>query len=400
MDPAGQFIQHDLLHKMLQGVTSPLSGKTVLVYDDTLLSYDFGPHHPLKPIRLKLAVELSKSIGVLKSSKVSLVEPSKADVEQILLFHTREYVNLVERSSMTGRGLLDQGDTPAFKGCFESSKLYVGGSIQASDLVMQGKANHAFNPAGGLHHAHHDRASGFCIFNDAAVVISHLKRNYHTKRILYLDVDAHHGDGVMYGFYSDPSVADIDFHEDGKYLFPGTGFTHEVGEGEAEGLKINVPLLPLTADEAYLAAFREIVPRIVRSYRPEIILMQCGADSHFDDGLANLCLSTNCYEEMVHLTHDLAHEICSGRLLLFGGGGYSLGSVARCWTLALAAMADVEFENKIPQAWAELYESLFKEEAPENLRDPAHHIRKSPEVSLENVKRVLAELKATIPMLR
>jgi len=377
-----------------------LTGKTALIYSDALMSYDFGPHHPLKPIRLKLAVELSKSMGVLGSSGASLVEPIKADVQDILLFHTREYVDLIERSSMTGRGLLNQGDTPAFKGCFESSQLYVGGSIQAADLVMEGKADHVFNPAGGLHHAHRDRASGFCIFNDPAIVITRLKQKYLTKRILYLDVDAHHGDGVMYGFYSDPSVANIDLHEDGRYLFPGTGFTNETGEGEARGLKINVPLPPFTGDEAYLTTFHEIVPRVARSFRPEVILMQCGADSHFDDGLANLSLSTNCYEEMAHITHGLAHEVCGGRLLLFGGGGYSLSSVARCWTLVLAVAAGVELGEKIPQGWTDLYKSLAGESAPESLRDSKEQTCESCEESLENVKRVLIELKSIIPMLR
>jgi acetoin utilization protein AcuC len=376
-----------------------LGKEVAIVYDDTLLQYDFGPLHPLKSIRLKLAFELMKSMGLLGSSKVSIVEPTTAGVEQILLFHTLNYVNLVEKSSMTGRGLLDQGDTPAFKGCFEASKRYVGASVLASDLIMRGEVEHAFNPSGGLHHAYPARASGFCIFNDPAIVVSHLKKKYRVRKMLYLDVDAHHGDGVMYGFYSDPSLLDIDFHEDGRYLFPGTGFSHETGEGEARGLKVNIPLLPLTGDRSYLKAFHEIVPKLVRSFKPEVILMQCGADAHFDDRLANLRLSTKCYEKIVDIIHSLAHEVSNGRLLLLGGGGYSLSSVARCWTLAFAKIAETELEDEIPQNWRAFYERLSAEEAPDRLRDSTGRAEKEPNESHENVKQVLNELNATIPML-
>lgn len=377
-----------------------MSGKTVFVYDDAFISYDFGPFHPLKPIRLKLMAELARSMNLLDSPQISVVKPAMADVEQIQLFHTREYVGIVERSSRTGEGLLDLGDTPAFKGCFESSRLYVGGSILGADLLMQGSADHAFNPAGGLHHAHPDSASGFCIFNDPAIVVAYLKHRYGTKRALYLDVDAHHGDGVMYGFYSDPSLLNIDFHEDGRYLFPGTGFPHEIGKGEARGLKVNVPLYPGAGDQTYLKAFREIVPRMVEAFQPEVMLMQCGADSHFDDRLANLRLTTTCYEEMVRTIHELAHKICNGRILLFGGGGYSLSSVVRCWTLALAKVASMEIEDNLPTRWRELFENESGEVAPKELRDSRSPTSTEPEMCLENIEKVLEELRVAIPMLR
>jgi len=374
-----------------------LSRKTVFIYDDAFLSYDFGPHHPLKPVRLKLTAELARSTSLLSSSNVSLVKPVMASTEQILLFHEKEYVDLIKRSSKLGEGLLDLGDTPAFKGCFDSSRLYVGGSILAADLLMQGSIDHAFNPAGGLHHAHPGGASGFCIFNDPAIVVAYLKHRYKVKKMLYLDIDAHHGDGVMYGFYSDPSLLNIDFHEDGRYLFPGTGFIHEIGKGEARGLKVNVPLPPETGDQTYLKAFREIVPRMVEAFQPQIILMQFGADSHFDDRLANLRLTTNCYEQMIDIVHSLAHKTCKGRMLLFGGGGYSLSSVARCWTLAFAKLAEMQLSDQIPEGWRKLFEKLSEEEAPKTLRDPEDKIGIE---STAYVEELLKELRRTVPMLR
>jgi len=374
-----------------------LSRKTAFIYDNAFLSYDFGPHHPLKPVRLKLAAELARSTGVLSSSNVSLMKPVMASTEQILLFHEKEYVDLVERSSKLGEGLLDLGDTPAFKGCFESSRLYVGGSILGADLLMQGSADHVFNPAGGLHHAHPGGASGFCIFNDPAIVVAHLKHRYGVKRMLYLDIDAHHGDGVMYGFYSDPSLLNIDFHEDGRYLFPGTGFIHEIGKGDAKGLKVNVPFLPETGDQTYLKAFREIVPRMTEAFQPQIILMQCGADSHFDDRLANLRLTTSCYEQMIEIVHTLAHKICEGRILLFGGGGYSLSSVARCWTLAFAKLAEMQLPDEMPENWCKLFEKVSGEKAPNALHDLEGKVGIGPTA---HVEKLLKELREIIPMLR
>jgi len=382
---------------MSLGANSSLSRRTVFIYDDAFLSYDFGPYHPLKPIRLKLVDHLARSMGLLDSTSVSQVKPVMASIEQILLFHKKEYLDLVENSSRLGKGLLDLGDTPAFKGCFESSRLYVGGSILAADLLMQRSADHAFNPAGGLHHAHPDSASGFCIFNDPAIVVAHLKHRYETKKMLYLDIDAHHGDGVMYGFYSDPSLLDIDFHEDGRYLFPGTGFTYEIGKGDARGLKVNVPLPPGTGDQTYLKAFREIVPRMVEAFQPQIILMQCGADSHFGDRLANLRLTTKSYEMMIDIVHTLAHKICDGRILLFGGGGYSLSSVARCWTLAFAKLAEVQLGDQIPESWRKLFREASGEEAPRQLRDSESEVATEPTTCADEV---LKELRTIIPILR
>src|SRR5690242_5975047 len=253
---------------------------TTLLYSEKFLDYNLGPSHPLRAIRVKLTHDLIKSKGLLNNNTIKTTVPRVASEGELLLFHDREYVKLVRKLSQNGTGFLDSGDTPAFKGCFDATSLVVGASLEACDKIMIGGFAHAFNPSGGLHHGHPERASGFCIFNDPAVSISYLKTKYKLERLVYLDIDAHHGDGVMYGFYDDPSLLDIDFHESGKYLFPGTGFPDEIGSNKAKGLKLNVPLLPGTGDEAYMKAFHKIVPETVRKFGPEIILVQCGADGH------------------------------------------------------------------------------------------------------------------------
>jgi acetoin utilization protein AcuC len=258
---------------------------------------------------------------------------------------------------------------------------------------MSGGLSHAFNPSGGLHHAHPERASGFCIFNDPAVVIAHLKSRYNLKRIVYLDIDAHHGDGVMYGYYDDPSVLDIDFHESGNFLFPGTGFPDELGKGEARGLKLNIPLPPSTGDEAYLDAFEQIVPDALKKFRPEIILVQCGADGHIDDRLAHLRLTTKVYNEVVGQMHDLAHDLCNGRLLLFGGGGYTLANVPRVWTVAFSTLAGVKPSDEIPSEWSKEFEKAAKEDPPHKLYDkPTSDDQKT----LKEVRRTVNELQTSL----
>jgi acetoin utilization protein AcuC len=370
-----------------------LPGKTGLIWDEKFLEYNFGPQHPLRPIRVKLTYELIRSKGILEQEAVEVVKPRLASREEILLFHEEDYVRLVEQYSKKGSGLLDTGDTPAFKGCYEATSLVVGASIVAADDVMSGKLSHAFNPSGGLHHAHPERASGFCIFNDLAVTIAHLKSEYNLKRIVYLDIDAHHGDGVMYGYYDDPGVLDIDFHESGNFLFPGTGFPDEIGKGEARGLKLNIPLPPSTGDEAFLDAFEQIVPDAIKKFRPEIILVQCGADGHLDDRLAHLRLTTRVYEEVVSRTHDLAHELCNGRLLLFGGGGYTLANVPRVWTVAFSTLAGVKPSDEIPSEWSKEFEKAAKEDPPHKLYDkPTSDVEKA----LKEVRRTVNELQASL----
>lgn len=371
-----------------------------VVYSDAFQQYDFGPTHPLKPTRLKLTFELMKATNLLSSPNVKVSEPREANREELLFFHDDEYLELVKRVSKSGTDFLDLGDTPAFKGCYEASALAVGASLSAVDLVMSGKATHAVNIAGGLHHAHPGRASGFCIFNDPAISIAYLKKKYGLKRILYLDVDAHHGDGVMYGFYSDAGVLDIDFHEDGHHLFPGTGFTEETGEGKASGLKINIPLSPFTGDEPYLRLFQEIVPPTVRKYRPQVLLLQCGADAHANDLLAHLQLTSRTYREVAKIVHNLAHEVTNGHLIVFGGGGYNLANVARTWTVVASTLVDFDPPECVPKGWQKLFEGLVGEKAPTSIWSENEAMSEvSSDVTLPQAARILADLKRRIPLL-
>jgi acetoin utilization protein AcuC len=371
-----------------------------IVYSEDFQMYDLGPTHPLKPTRLKLTYELMKAIGLLDSENVKTAPPREATRQELLMFHHDEYIRLVKKMSEVGYGFLDMGDTPAFKGCYEASALAAGASLTAVDLVMSGNATYAMNIAGGLHHAHPDRASGFCIFNDPAISIAYLRKKHGLERILYLDIDAHHVDVVMYGFYSDPEVLDIDFHESGHHLFPGSGFTQEIGEGQAAGLKINIPLLPFTGDDPYLELFREIVPRAVRKYRPQMLLLQCGADSHANDLLAHLQITTRAYREVVGTVRKLADEVAEGRLVVFGGGGYNVANVARTWTIAACVLADYQYAKVTPLAWRKLFEALVGEKAPENC-ETENEAR--PELFRDqdrnNPAEILKDLKKRIPLL-
>jgi len=342
-----------------------------------------------------------KAVNLLSCPNVKVDEPREASRKELLLFHEEEYLEQVKQASETGAGYLDMGDTPAFKGCYEASALGAGASLEAVDLVMSGRVTHAMNIAGGLHHAHRDRASGFCIFNDPAISIAYLKERYGIKRLLYLDVDAHHGDGVMYGFYSDPAVLDIDFHEDGHHLFPGTGFIDEIGEGKASGLKINVPLPPFVDDQTYMNLFNQIVPVAVRNFKPEIMLLQCGADSHANDLLAHLQLTTSSYRAIAATLHDLADEVAQGRLVVFGGGGYNIANVARTWTLVASVLANFDAVDVIPEKWKKLFEALVGEAAPNRVstRDEARTQLVQQNMS-QYADSILRDLKDRIPILK
>ena len=368
------------------------------VYSDDFLKYDFGPDHPLTPIRLELTYELSRAKGLFDNKHVKVVPPRVASEDEVRLFHTQEYVSLVRRVSKSGHGLLDLGDTPAFKGIYEASAMAAGATLDAVDAVMEGRADHGMNISGGLHHAHENRASGFCVFNDPAIAIAYLKKKHGLARIMYFDMDAHHGDGVMYGFYADAGVLNVDLHEDGRYLFPGTGFTFETGEKGAEGLKINIPVPPSTGDDPYLRAFREIVPPLVRAFKPQFIIAQCGADSHADDMLAHLRLTTRTYEEIITTLHVLAHEVASGRIVAVGGGGYNPANVARCWTVIAASLAELHLTNSIPDQWRNALKRSIDVTPPKTLRsEPSREDNRK--TGVDQIQKNIEDLRKRIPLL-
>jgi acetoin utilization protein AcuC len=236
----------------------------------------------------------------------------------------------------------------------EASALVAGASVVAADLVRTAAVEHAFNPAGGLHHAMPDRASGFCIYDDPAIAIRALL-DAGVGRIAYIDVDVHHGDGPQFIFYEEPRVLTISLHESGRYLFPGTGFHDELGRGEALGSKVNVPLPPYTHDEAYRAVFEHVVPTLVESFRPDVLVTQLGCDTHATDPLAHLALTTATYRFLARQFHELAHRVCGGRWLALGGGGYQIFTVVpRAWTIYLAEIAGAELAPSLPEEWREV----------------------------------------------
>jgi acetoin utilization protein AcuC len=341
-----------------------VSGTVVLVWGEAFMAYRLSEDHPLQPLRVKLTVDLIRELGL--DALAELVEPRLASDEEIALCHAPAYVELVRRLSdhatpdaaahAAGFGT---PDNPVAPGMHDACAAIVGGSLVAAEAVHSGAALHAFNPAGGLHHAMRQRASGFCVYNDVAVAVAWLRRQGH--RVAVVDVDVHHGDGTQALFYDDPEVLTISLHESGRYLFPGTGFPDECGEGPGRGASANLPLAPYAWDEPWLAAFDAVVPPLLRRFRPTVLVTQDGCDTHALDPLAHLLGSTAIWPHVGRRFHELAHELCQGRWVATGGGGYAVREVVpRAWTLLFAEMVErpeaagalVDGERHVPDAAA------------------------------------------------
>ncbi len=325
---------------------------TAFVYTDAYTRYDYGSAHPLRMERLALTYELIKAYRLIELPSSIFVETEAASEDAILLFHDKTYVDILKKlnsgewmPNISGFGL-GPGDNPIFKGLWDWSLLSTGASLECGKLVLNGKVNIAFNIAGGLHHALPARASGFCYINDPAVLIHYMLKK--GKRVAYVDIDAHHSDGVQYAFEDTKQVLTISLHESGKTLFPGTGYATEIGQGEGVGYTVNIPLWPWTDDEVFLYAFEEVVPPLVRAFEPDVLVTQLGVDALRLDPLANMALSINVFLKAVSYFKDMGLP-----WIAVGGGGYNVINVARAWTAAWAIMNDVTLGDNLPPSFVD-----------------------------------------------
>jgi acetoin utilization protein AcuC len=302
---------------------------------DKLAAYNFGDNHPFGPQRHHVFEQAFYQQAL--NQKVDILAPVKTTRQNLELFHTADYIQKVIEQSKFGVGYLDNGDTPAFVGMYEAA-CYVSGSVlDAVGQLMKGYYKKAFIPIAGLHHARRHAAAGFCVVNDCGIAIETLFNKYHLQRVAYVDIDAHHGDGVFYSFEDDPRLIFADLHEDGHFLYPGTGVISETGKGEATGKKLNIPMPPNADDKLFF----KIWPRVeafLEKHKPEFILFQCGADSIKDDPITHLAYSENAHAHAAKRLSEIAERYCGGKLLAMGGGGYNHDNIAKAWTAVVAAL--------------------------------------------------------------
>lgn len=331
--------------------------QTAFVYSADYARFDYGPTHPLRNVRLRLTHDLIRAYGLLDLPHTQMIEARLATAEEMLAFHDPDYLDVLRRvnGGAAGRALsaygLGTADNPVFPGVYEWSALVAGGSLQAMELVASGRAAVAFSIAGGLHHAHRAKASGFCYVDDPGVIIAHLVER--GLRVAYVDIDVHHGDGVQWAFYDTDRVLTVSLHESGLSLFPGTGFVEETGRGKGQGFSANVPFAPGTDDEIFVWAFDAVVPPLLDAFAPDILVTQLGADTHWTDPLANLSLTTRGFAHAVR-----AFRATGRPWVALGGGGYDVSNVPRAWALAWAMMNGVDPPLGIPQAYCEACRAL------------------------------------------
>jgi acetoin utilization protein AcuC len=343
--------------------------------------------HPLRPERLRMTVELLQAYGAFDGTNSRLVAPTPATDEELALWHSPEYIDAVrklghgDRRVKARRYNFGPGDNPVFADMYESEALKVGASLLAARLVVERQVDVAFGFAGGLHHAMSGHASGFCVFNDAAIAIRWLVNE--GLRVVYVDVDAHHGDGVQAAFYDTDRVLTISLHESGEYLFPGTGFVPERGKGAGAGYSANLPLLPYADDEVYLWAFDQVVPPLIADFCPDVLVTQLGIDTHYQDPLAHLNLTTAGFCSLVQAFRDTGLP-----WVALGGGGYNVHTVARAWTLAYGIMSEQTFDETIPAPYAQTYGDQW-------LSD-----RGSPQVSEQNIRLAQQDARRQVTALR
>jgi acetoin utilization protein AcuC len=352
-----------------------MSGRAGLVVCPEAKIYDHGPAHPLRPQRVLFTWDLIRECGLLDLPNALELGAEAAADDLLGLVHTEDFVDATRRAGHGEDGEwwrygYGPGDNPIFPQMHEAGAIVAGATVAAARAAHEGMVDHAFNAAGGLHHAMPSRASGFCVYDDPAIAIAWLLREG-VYPIAYVDVDVHHGDGPQAIFYEDPRVLTISLHESGEYLFPGSGFVTERGDGPGEGTKVNVPLHPGTTGQAWLAAFDAVVPPLLRAFRPKVLVTQLGADSHVTDPLAHLRLTTDVYRKTGATLHALAHEVSGGRWIATGGGGYQWATVVpRAWTLYFAEMCGADLPDHLPEGWIETVEFEVRQEIPVTFSDP------------------------------
>ncbi len=379
-----------------------MSGPAGVAWDDGLVAYDFGPGHPFAPVRLDLAMQLVRDLGLLDGEDTHLLAPVPVPEELLLEVHERSYVDAVRAASSRtpvadlARGL-GTDDVPCFRDMHDVALRVCGATLAAAQAVHEGRALHAVNLAGGLHHAMPGAASGFCVYNDIGIAIRWLLAQG-GERIAYVDVDVHHGDGVQAIFYDDPRVLTISLHETGRALFPGTGFAYETGAPGAEGTAVNVALPPGTADDAWLRAFDAVVPPLLEAFRPQVLVTQQGCDSHRDDPLAHLALTVDGQRASYEQLHRLAHRHTEGRWIATGGGGYSwVYVVPRAWAHLVGEVVGnpVDPEREVPAVWRELAHRATGEGAPLLMTDGGEPWFRSFDAGFDPDDRVDAAVLAT-----
>ena len=366
--------------------------KAAFVYNEAVSQHILHDDHVMRPTRLRYTYELLESYGAFRDS--SLVSPRHATEEELLWFHTPQYVEAVRSLSRDEGKVVPEhynfshaGDNPPYPGMYEAATLSTGASVVAAELVATGEVEVAFNVAGGLHHAAPDHASGFCIFNDPVIAIEYFRRR--GMRVLYVDIDCHHGDGVQNAFYDTDQVMTISVHESGRFLFPGTGEVEELGSGAGKGYSVNLPLAPYTSDEVFHWAVMEVAPPLAEAFKPDVLVTQLGIDTHFNDPITHLRLTVEGHARVVAEMGKLA-----GRWLALGGGGYDMAAVARGWSLDYGGMMGVSWPDPIPDSYRERYglTRLRDGGAPPIAQSAEDDVRRSAQATVEQIQRTIFPL--------